>query len=273
MPFDRGAFPRVTIGDDVRAQHRLLTEEFGISRLELVLGWSMGAQQTYEWAVRYPDMVRRAAPFAGFAKATPHNTLFVRVHEEAIRSDPNWKDGFYTEPHGVHLGLRRHARIFALMGASPELYKHELWRSLGYASLHDVVLGRKLSPQQEGGGFASLDDFLRCFWEGWFVPMDPNNLLCMAWKWRHGDVSRHADGNLEAALGRIKALTTVVAFSTDMFFPVADCAAEKALIPKSRLEVVDSPWGHFAMFCLRDEDRRAIDDILARLLAQIDPSV
>ena len=69
-PFNAGAFPNVTIGDDVRAQHRLLTERYGIERLELVTGWSMGAEQTYEWAVRYPEMVKRALPFAGTAKTT-----------------------------------------------------------------------------------------------------------------------------------------------------------------------------------------------------------
>ena len=47
-PYNAGAFPNVTIGDDVRAQHRLLTERYGIERLELVTGWSMGAEQTYE---------------------------------------------------------------------------------------------------------------------------------------------------------------------------------------------------------------------------------
>src|SRR3712207_4759310 len=51
-PFDRGAFPRVRIADDVAAQHRLLTEQFGIRELQLVLGWSVGALQAYQWAVQ-----------------------------------------------------------------------------------------------------------------------------------------------------------------------------------------------------------------------------
>jgi homoserine O-acetyltransferase/O-succinyltransferase len=42
-------FPEVTIGDDVTAQYRLVSERLGIERLELVLGFSMGAQQAYEW--------------------------------------------------------------------------------------------------------------------------------------------------------------------------------------------------------------------------------
>ena len=54
-------FPDVRIGDDVRAQQKLITEKFGIEKLALVFGVSMGGQQVWEWAVRYPDMVQRVA--------------------------------------------------------------------------------------------------------------------------------------------------------------------------------------------------------------------
>jgi homoserine O-acetyltransferase len=65
--------------------------------------------------------------------------------------------------------------------------------------------------------------------------MDPNDVLCMAWKWQEADVSRHTGGDLAAALGRIKARTTVMPISGDMFFVTADCAAEQKLIPRSEL--------------------------------------
>jgi pimeloyl-ACP methyl ester carboxylesterase len=94
-----------------------VTEHFGISELQLVLGWSMGAEQTYEWAVRYPDMVKRAAPFAGTAKTTPHCFMFVRLHEDVIKSDPAWNNGFYKDRLDVQLGLRRHAQVWSVMGA------------------------------------------------------------------------------------------------------------------------------------------------------------
>ena len=71
-------FPNVRIGDDVRAQHKFITEKYGIEEIALVVGGSMGAQQTYEWAVRYPDMVKRAAPIAGTAKNTVHDFLFTQ---------------------------------------------------------------------------------------------------------------------------------------------------------------------------------------------------
>jgi homoserine O-acetyltransferase/O-succinyltransferase len=69
-------FPHVRIGDDVVAQERPLREHFGIERLALVVGGSMGALQTYEWAVRFPDQVRRAAPVAGHGANTPHDFIF-----------------------------------------------------------------------------------------------------------------------------------------------------------------------------------------------------
>lgn len=80
-------FPRVTIGDDVVAQERLLGQQFGIETLQLVTGGSMGAQQTYEWAVRFPDKVLQAAPIAGTAQITPPDALCTKALMEAIRSD------------------------------------------------------------------------------------------------------------------------------------------------------------------------------------------
>src|SRR5512132_3591074 len=59
-------------------------------------------------------------------------------------------------------------------------------------------------------------------------------------KWRHGDVSRHTNGDLAAALGRIKAKTLIVPFSYDMFFPTEDCEAEQKLIPNSKFRVFES---------------------------------
>lgn len=245
-PHNGGAFPQVMIGDDVVAQHRLVTEHFGISELQLVTGWSMGAEQTYEWAVRFPDMVKRAAPFAGTAKTTPHDYLFVRAHENALKSDPAWNDGFYKKSSDVAVGLRRHAEIWSVMGLCQAFYKEEVWRDVG---------------------FDSLDGFISGFWEAYFEAMDPNNLIWMGWKWRHGDVSLNTEGDLTAALGRIKAKTIVVAFGNDMFFPAADIEAEAKLIADAEFRVIESLWAHFAMFCMDERDKQAIDAVYSELLA------
>ncbi|MET5012407.1 hypothetical protein AAHH80_34865, partial [Burkholderia pseudomallei] len=84
----------------------------GIERLELVVGGSMGAQQTWEWAVRFPDRVKRAAPIAGTAKNTEHDLLFAETLVEAITSDPAFRDGAYANSADVIAGLRRHAKLW-----------------------------------------------------------------------------------------------------------------------------------------------------------------
>lgn len=72
-----------------------------------------------------------------------------------------------------------------------------------------------------------------------FLPQDASSLLVQAWKWRQTDVSRQTGGDLAKALGRITAKTFVMPTDTDMFFTVADCAAEQRLIPGSELRLLE----------------------------------
>ena len=246
-PFPGGGpnFPKVRIGDDVRAQHTLVTEKLGLTSLALVVGGSMGAQQTYEWAVRYPDMVKRAAPIAGTAKNTEHDFLFTETLVEAITSDPAFNGGHYAHGGDVRAGLLRHAKLWAVMGWSTEFFQQGRHKALG---------------------FSSLDDFSINFMNGYFGPMDPNNLLCMAWKWQRGDVSRHTGGDLRAALGRIKAKTFVMPMSTDMFFPPADCQAECRLIQNAEFRPIDTVDGHLALFGADPAATAQVDRHLKELL-------
>jgi len=97
--------------------------------------------------------------------------------------------------------------------------------------------------------------------------MDPNDLLCMAWKWQRGDVSRHTDGDLRAALGRIKAKTFVMPMSSDMFFPPDDCQAEWRLIPDAEFRPMKTIDGHLALFGADPSAIAQIDKNLNDLLA------
>jgi homoserine O-acetyltransferase/O-succinyltransferase len=239
-------FPNVRIGDDVVAQERLLREHFGIERLALVVGGSMGAQQTYEWAVRFPEKVARAAPIAGTAQNTPHDYLFAEALKEAIWSDPGWNGGEYASNADVVEGLKRHSHLWAIMGMSTEFWKQEGWRALE---------------------FQSREDFLTEFLEPYFTVMDPNDLLAMAWKWQRGDVARHTGGDLAAALGRITAKTFVMPIDEDMFFPPRDCRAEQELIAGSELRVIDDLLGHLGLFGVAPTFMPQIDRNLGDLLA------
>ena len=220
-------FPRVRIGDDVVAQERLLREHFGIEQLALVVGGSMGAQQTYEWAVRFPDKVLRAAPIAGTAQNTPHDFLLAETMREAVMSDPAWNGGEYAAGTDVAAGLKREAHIWGVVGLSTEFWKQEVWRALE---------------------FGSKDEFIVGFLEPYFTAMDPNDLLTQSWKWQRGDVTRHTGGDLAAALGRITAKTFVMPIDEDQLFPVRDCKPEQELIKGSELRVVNDISGHLGLF-------------------------
>ncbi len=224
-----GAFGEVTIADDVSAQHRLVSEHLRIERLELALGFSMGAQQAYEWAVRFPAAIRRLAVFAGLARTTPANDLLVAAAAEALRTG----------------GTEQHAHFWAATGLSAELFRREAWREAGFTSVDDLVT--------------------RLFVED-FASLDAADLLAQLTKWRLADAAAHAGGDLGAALGRIEARTVVAAFSHDNWFPAADCRAEQQLIPHSSFELIESVWGHYAWGITAAETAQ-IERIIRELLA------
>jgi homoserine O-acetyltransferase len=225
-PYNASRFPLVTAYDNVRAQHRLVTEKFGIEHIRLVTGWSMGALQTFHWGALYPDMMDTIAPFCGSAKCSRHNFVFLEGVKAALTADAAFKDGWYTEKPAK--GLRAAARVYAGWGFSQDFYRAELdLKTLGYSS---------------------LEDFLVAFWEGFFLPKDANNLLTMLWTWQNGDISANEvyGGDFKKALGAIKAKAYVMPGQTDLYFPVADSEFEVAHMPNAELIPVPSIWGHFA---------------------------
>src|SRR3954469_20711221 len=92
-------FPDISYHDAVAVQRRLLVEQFGISRIALVYGWSMGGMQAYHWAACHSDMVERAAIVCGSARCSPYNHVFLEGVKAALMADPAWRDGrFVVKP-------------------------------------------------------------------------------------------------------------------------------------------------------------------------------
>jgi homoserine O-acetyltransferase len=246
-PYDRARFPDVTFYDQVQQQHRLVTEKFGIQTLPLVTGWSMGAGQTYQWAVSFPDMVQRAAPFCGSSKTSEHNIVFLEGVKGALTADAAFKEGWYDEKPAK--GLRAAARVYAGWGFSQAFYWDQVYKELG---------------------FSSLDDFLVGFWEGFFLDRrDPNNLLTMLWTWQKGDIGKTPgfDGDHVKALQSIKAKTLVMPAEKDLYFPPEDEEYAVQYIPNGELRVIPGVWGHFAGGGANPVDITFIDDALKELLA------
>jgi homoserine O-acetyltransferase len=245
-PYDRARFPHVNVRDNVRAQHKLVTERFGIERLVAVTGWSMGAGQTYQWAVSYPEMVPRILPFCGSARTSPHNIVFLEGVKAALTADAAWASGWYSEQ--PTRGLRAAARVYAGWGFSQAFYWDAVYRQLGHSS---------------------LEDFLVDFWEGFFLDgRDANNLLTMLWTWQHGDIGQTPgfDGSLEKALRAIEARAIVMPAEKDLYFPPEDNEYEVRHMPNAELRVIPGVWGHFAGGGVNADDTRVIDAGLRDLL-------
>ncbi|MFC9708887.1 alpha/beta fold hydrolase [Paenibacillus sp. NPDC056933] len=245
-PFDRTHFPQVTIYDNVTFQHRLVTEKFGIQKIALVVGWSMGGIQAFQWGASYPDMVERIAPIAGMAKTWPHTFVVLNGVIAPLMAaslfDANKRQNLTSAD------LRAVGRVYAGWGLSQAFYREELYRGIGYDSLADFVAG---------------------FWEEAFMKMDPHNVLAMLWTGQFADISANPmyNGNFDKALRSITARACIMPGTTDLFCTAADNEYEAQRMPNAVFCPIDSIWGHFAGRGMNNVDNQYIEDSLRQLLA------
>ncbi|OLT09007.1 homoserine acetyltransferase [Pseudonocardia sp. CNS-139] len=225
---DDPQFPAVvTAWDNVQAQHRLLTERFGVERVAAAYGFSMGAIQAYHWAALFPDLVERAIVVCGSARTAVHNRVFLSGLLRILEAAPEHLGGgrFSAEPVAA---VKAFAHVYAAWGLSQEFYRAGLYRSaLGHPDL---------------GSFIEQD------WEGSFGKRRAANLYAQAVTWQEADISANDryGGDLAAALGAITARVLLLPGETDLYFRVEDNAAELAHLRTGELRPIPSIWGHRA---------------------------
>ena len=113
----RMAFPRYDYDDMVDAQKRMLTEGLGVNSLQLILGTSMGCMHGFVWGERYPGFARRLAPFACNAvEIAGRNRIWRKMSIDAIKADPLWNGGNYTQQ--PESGLRTANDLGLIAGAN-----------------------------------------------------------------------------------------------------------------------------------------------------------
>jgi homoserine O-acetyltransferase len=224
-PFDRARFPAITIQDNVRAQGRLLAERFNVQRVRLVIGGSMGAFQGYQWGLAHPELVERIAPCCGAARVSPHCYVFLAGAKAALLADPTFAGGDYDRP--PEAGLRAMGRVWAGWALSQAFYRDGLYKQMG---------------------FADVDSFLVDFWEAYFARLDANDLLSQLHTWQTADIARTPgyDGDLERALGAIRAKAVLSPGERDLYFPPEDMAWEAARMQDAEFRPIPGAWGHFS---------------------------
>ncbi|KAL6696951.1 Alpha/Beta hydrolase protein [Trichoderma pleuroticola] len=234
-------FPNITAKDNVTAQYRLVTEELGVKHARMVLGWSLGAGQTYQWLTQYPDFMDLGVPFCGSARTSLHNQVFLEGVKSALLAAKGASSAgsaagelaatyrAWTQEERV-AGLKAFGRVYAGWGFSQAFYREKLYET-------DL-------------GYKNLEDFMINFWESWALAKDPENLLTMLHTWQTADSSDQEpyNKNFELAMKSIKAKTLVLPGKTDLYFPPEDSEYEVQHMAKGVGKCIPFPslWGHWA---------------------------
>ena len=111
-------FPHYDYEDMVRADYAMLHDGLGIDHMRLIMGTSMGAMHSWVFGYLYPDFMDALMPLASApVEIAGRNRMFRAMIMQAIKGDPEWKDGEYTKPPAQGLIAAQYS--LWMMGTAP----------------------------------------------------------------------------------------------------------------------------------------------------------
>src|SRR5260370_36292368 len=137
----------------VHAQDRLI-KHLQVRELAMVAGGSIGGQQALEWAVTYPELVRKVGVIAATAAQSAQAVAFSEVQRQAIMADPHWLCGDYVPGQGPATGLAIARRLAIITHQSEEAMELRFARN---SVQHDECPSPTFSPDL--GGPFDIDNF------------------------------------------------------------------------------------------------------------------
>ena len=219
----RADFPKISVRDMVDAQ-RVLLDELGIERIDLVTGPSLGGMQALEWATMYPERVGSIVPIGVGGR---HSAWCIGVSEAqraAIAADPNWKDGYYTDDAPPERGLSA-ARMMAVC-------TYRSWQSF------DERFGRDTADN----GF-QVQSYLTHQGTKINGRFDANTYVTLTHAMHTHDLARNR-GTYPEVLKDISQPALVVSVSTDALYPPHEQALLAEHLPKAQYATLESAHGH-----------------------------
>lgn len=246
-PFHGPRFPVMNIRDNVEAVHHLLLEDLSITHLKAIIGFSMGAQQAFQWAVSYPVFADRIVATSGTAKTYGHGIVRLEGQIAALTADEAFKNGDYTSP--PTKGIQAFAMVWTGWLFSQEWWRKELWRT----------------TTAPGTTFEQVVNNYRTR----FIPVaDANNLILQMRTWQQQNVGNTPgfNGDVEAALKSIKVPFLYMPSETDLYFPINDARYEQAFIPTVTFKPIPSLWGHTAGAASNPADAKFLNDNIGAFL-------
>ncbi len=246
-PLHGPRFPVTTIRDNVTIVHQLLAQTYGVSHVRAVIGFSMGAQQAFQWGVSYPDFADRIVATAGTGRTYGHGIVRLESQIAAITADPVFAKGDYKAP--PEKGLEAFNLVWTAWLYSQEWWRKELWRVGAPA---DVTLDKVIAMYRTQ-----------------FIPgADANDLILQMRAWQRHDVGTTPGfhGDTEKALKSIRTPLLYMPGATDLYFPVEDARYEAAFIPHATLKPIPSLWGHPAGAGAGPDDGKFLNDAIRDFL-------
>ncbi|MGI9237825.1 MAG: homoserine O-acetyltransferase MetX [Woeseiaceae bacterium] len=220
----RADFPRISVRDMVELQ-RVLLDELGIERLDLVTGPSLGGMQALEWAISYPERVGSIVPIGVGGR---HSAWCIGVSEAqraAIVADPNWNNGYYSDDAPPSNGLAA-ARMMAVC-------TYRSWESF------DRRFGRDRREDEQ----YQVQSYLRHHGAKINERFDANTYVTLTHAMHTHDLSRGRGEYLEV-LASLSQRALVVSVSTDALYPPEEQQLLAQQLPASSYEVLESAHGH-----------------------------
>jgi len=220
----RADFPRVSVRDMVNLQ-RVLLDELGIERLELVTGPSLGGMQALEWAAMYPERVGSIVPIGVGGQHSAWCIGISEAQRAAIQADPNWNGGYYSDDRPPAQGLAA-ARMMAVC-------TYRSWHSF------DERFGRDKRSEEA----YEVQSYLRHQGEKINDRFDANTYVTLTHAMHTHDLGRDR-GQYHDVLASIRQPALVLSVSTDTLYPPHEQVALAELLPNARYQVLDSAHGH-----------------------------
>ena len=248
-PLHGPRFPVTTIRDNVAAVKALLARDLGVTHLRAIIGFSMGAQQAFQWAVSEPTFADRIVATSGTAKTYPHGVVRLEGQIAALTADPVFANGDYVAP--PTRGLEAFAVVWTGWLFGQEWWRRELWRA----------------GSPPGTTFEQVLNNYRTH----FIPgADANDLILQMRTWERHDVGTTPGfgGDVEKALRSIRVPLLYMPSETDLYFPVGDARYEAQFIPTVTLRPIPSLWGHTAGAASNPADAKFLNDTIASFLAR-----
>ncbi len=200
-------FPILTVPDWVRSQ-AMLADRLGIQQWAVVIGGSLGGMQALQWSISLPERVRHAIVIAAAPKLSAQNIAFNEVARTAIKSDPDFHDGYYIK----HNTLPRHGLGLA--------------RMLGHITyLSDEAMGEKFGRELRNGAIQygydvefQIESYLRYQSTSFVERFDANTYLLMTKALDYFDPAQDFNDDLVATVTNIQAKSLIISFTSDWRF-------------------------------------------------------